>query len=105
MESSYLWSLNLKSFMKKIILLLLTGTVVLGSSCSDVSIQEKIRFMGSAETVVTPDIVYVGISLREYFISGTKQRVTIETLELKLKASHLDAGIDLKNLLINNAAS
>lgn len=105
MESSYLWHLNLKSIMMKIILLLLTGTVVLGSSCSDISIQEKIEVVGSAETEVTPDIVYVGISLREYFISGTKQRVTIETLELKLQASLQAAGIDLKNLLINNVAS
>lgn len=46
-----------KSFYEKLILFMLTGTVVLGSSCSDISIQEKIRFVGSAETEVTPDIV------------------------------------------------
>ncbi|MEJ7692917.1 SIMPL domain-containing protein [Daejeonella sp.] len=91
--------------MKKIIAMLLAGTVVLASSCSEKSTKERIEVIGSAETEVTPDIVYVGISLREYFVTGTKQRVSIEILEQKLQASIKAAGIDSKNLLINNVAS
>lgn len=77
--------------------------MVLG--CSEKSALEKIEVVGSAETEITPDIVYVGISLREYFVPGTKQRVSIESLEQKLQASVQATGIDLKNLLVNNVAS
>ncbi len=91
--------------MKRIIVLLLAGTVVLVSACSEKPAGERIEVIGSAETEVTPDIVYVGISLREYFVTGTKQRVSIEILEQKLQASIKAAGIDLKNLLVNNVAS
>lgn len=91
--------------MKKIILLFVAGSVLWTSSCSEKSGSEKIEVVGSAETEVTPDIVYVGISLREYFVSGTKQRVSIEILETKLLSSLQSAGIDSKNLLVNNVAS
>ncbi len=91
--------------MKKLILLVLAGSFVMMSSCSDKSAKERIEVIGSAETEVTPDIVYVGISLREYVDTPTKTRVTIESLEVKLQASIKAAGVDLKNLLVNNVAS
>src|SRR6476660_5370782 len=105
MEISFFSHHIIKAIMKKIILLFVAGSVLLTSSCSENSASEKIEVVGSAETEVTPDIVYVGISLREYFVSGTKQRVSIEILETKLLSSLQSAGIDSKNLLVNNVAS
>src|SRR4051812_1486843 len=89
--------------MKKIFFLMLATGVML-SSCSE-GIQKRIEVVGFAEKEVTPDIVYVGISLREYFEQGTKRRISIESLEQKLQASLQLAGIDLKNLSVNNVAS
>lgn len=86
-------------------LLLMAWAILLVSSCSENSTKEKIEVVGSAQTELTPDIVYVGISLREYFVGGTKQRVSIEVLEKKLQAAIQSSGIDLKNLLVNNVAS
>lgn len=89
--------------MRKI--LLMAVTVLLISSCSKNGRRERIEVLGSADTEVTPDIVYVGISLREYIPSGSGERVSIESLENKLQASIKAAGIDPKNLLVNNVAS
>ncbi len=91
--------------MKNIIVMLMAGTVLLVSSCSQDSGREKIEVIGSAEMEVTPDIVYVGISLREYFVSGTTVRVSIEIMEDKLKSVLKSAGIDVNNLVVNNVAS
>ncbi len=84
--------------------MLLAGVVVLVSSCTEKTAEEKIEVIGSAEMEVTPDIVYVGISLREYFLKGTKQRVSIEILEQKLQAAIRALAIDPANLLVNNVA-
>jgi uncharacterized protein YggE len=91
--------------MKNSILTLVTGIAFCLASCSDRSVPDKIEVIGMAENELTPDIVYVGISLREYFQPGTSTRVPIETLEAQLQASLKAAGIDLKNLLINNVSS
>jgi uncharacterized protein YggE len=100
----YLFNIYMKkTYMRKILLMALT--VFLISSCSRKAARERIEVIGSAEQEVTPDIVYVGISLREYIPSGTTERVTIETLERNLQASIKAAGIDPKNLLVNNVAS
>ncbi len=91
--------------MKNLALTLLTGIAIFAASCSDKSAPDKIEVIGMAENELTPDIVYVGISLREYFQPGTSTRVPIETLEGQLQASLKAAKIDLKNLLINNVSS
>ena len=67
---------------------------------------KKIEVNGSAETEVTPDIIYIGISLKEYFKdSGNKKKVEIEDLERQLQSAILKAGIPQENLMINNIAS
>ena len=67
---------------------------------------KKIEVNGSAETEVTPDIIYIGISLKEYFKdSGNKKKVEMDDLERQLQSAVLKAGIPQENLMINNIAS
>ena len=67
---------------------------------------KKIEVNGSAETEVTPDIIYIGMSLKEYFKdSGNKKKVEIEDLERQLQSAVLKAGIPQENFMINNISS
>lgn len=67
---------------------------------------KKIEVNGSAETEVTPDIIYIGMSLKEYFKdSGNRKKVEIEDLERQLQSAVLKAGIPQENLMINNISS
>jgi uncharacterized protein YggE len=70
------------------------------------STPKKIEVNGSAEAEVTPDIIYIGISLKEYFKdSGNKKKVEIEELERQLQSAVLKAGIPQENFMINNIES
>ena len=67
---------------------------------------KKIEVNGSAETEVTPDIIYIGMSLKEYFRdSNNKKKVEIEDLERQLQSAVLKAGIPQENFMINNISS
>ena len=67
---------------------------------------KKIEVNGSAETEVTPDIIYIGMSLKEYFRdSNNKKKVEIEELERQLQSAVLKAGIPQENFMINNISS
>src|SRR5690606_41053568 len=73
--------------MKKIIgLMLVICTVSLAKAqTNNFESSRKVSTRGYAEREVTPDIVYISISLREYFVDGnTKKKVDIETLEKQL---------------------
>lgn len=83
---------------------LLLGTV--SGFAQNVDIRRKIEVSGSAEAEVTPDIIYVGISLKEYFRdNANKRKVEIEELERQLQKAVLDAGIAKENFTINNISS
>lgn len=70
------------------------------------NMHKKIEVNGSAEAEVTPDIIYIGISLKEYFKdSGNKKKVEIEDLERQLQSAVLKAGIPQENFMINNISS
>src|SRR5690606_16650082 len=61
---------------------------------------------GSAEAEVTPDIIYLSISLKEYFKdNNSKKRVDITDLENQLYNAVLKAGIAKENLMVNNISS
>lgn len=67
---------------------------------------KKIEVNGSAETEVTPDIIYIGMSLKEYFRdSNNRKKVEIEELERQLQSAVLKAGIPQENFMINNISS
>lgn len=68
--------------------------------------RKKIEVTGSAEAEVTPDIIFVGISLKEYFRdNNSKKKVEIEELERQLQTAVLNAGISKENFTINNISS
>lgn len=61
---------------------------------------KKIEVTGSAEIEITPDEIYLDISLREYKNKNVK--VEIGTLEKKLQKAVQDAGIPAEDLTIAN---
>ncbi len=89
--------------MKKTLLAALLSVAVLAANAQTVDTRRKIEVTGSAELEVTPDIIYIGISLKEYFRDNTsKKKVEIEALEAQLQAAVTKAGIPQENFTINN---
>jgi uncharacterized protein YggE len=65
--------------------------------------RRKIEVTGSSEAEVTPDIIYLSISLKEYYEGKTL--IEIDKLEKQLQKAVLDAGIPKENFTINNVSS
>lgn len=92
--------------MKKIIALALFGLFSVSAMAQQVDLRKKISVSGTAETEVTPDIIYIGVSLKEYFKdNNSKKKVEITELENQLIAAVLKAGIAKEDLMINNVSS
>ncbi|ANH83350.1 hypothetical protein A8C56_22295 [Niabella ginsenosidivorans] len=93
--------------MKQLFAAALLSLVTLGTiKAQTPDLRRKISVSGTAETEVTPDIIYVSISLKEYFENGNnKKRVDISTLENQLYAAAQKAGIAKENLTISNLNS
>lgn len=93
--------------MKNIILVAFLSLFSLSAFSQEMMhIPKKIEVNGSAETEVTPDIIYIGMSLKEYFKdSGNKKKVEMEDLERQLQSAVLKAGIPQENFMINNISS
>lgn len=92
--------------MKKLIALALFGLFSVSAMAQQVDLRKKISVSGTAETEVTPDIIYIGISLKEYFKdNNSKKKVEITELENQLIAAVLKAGIAKEDLMINNVSS
>ncbi|MDN3587908.1 SIMPL domain-containing protein [Pedobacter aquatilis] len=90
--------------MKKLIAIALVTLVGLSTvNAQQVDLRRKINVSGSAETEVTPDIIYIGISLKEY-LNG-KKKVEITELEKQLYAAVQKAGIAKENLTVSNLSS
>lgn len=89
--------------MKKLFILaaLLTFTITGFAQTTDQ--RRKIEVTGSAEQEVTPDIIYVSISLKEYM--NGKNKVDITTLERQLQKAVTEAGIAKEDFTINNISS
>jgi len=92
--------------MKRFFIYSLLALSSLGAVAQTADTRKKIEVTGTAEAEVTPDIIYVGISLREYLKEGnSKKRVEIEELERQLQTAVLNAGIPKENFTINNISS
>jgi uncharacterized protein YggE len=92
--------------MKKLIALALFGLFSVSAMAQQVDLRKKISVSGTAETEVTPDIIYIGVSLKEYFKdNNSKKKVEITELENQLIAAVLKAGIAKEDLMINNVSS
>lgn len=63
----------------------------------------NVSISATAEREVTPDILYIEVSLREYFENNnTKKRISITQLENELMQSAKNAGINAKDITINS---
>ena len=92
--------------MKKILYTVLLSTFVITAFAQNIDTRRKIEVTGSAETEVTPDIIYFAISLKEYFKdSSNRNKVEIEALEKQLQTAVLAAGVPKENFMINNISS
>lgn len=92
--------------MKKMITLAFAALLSVSAMAQQVDLRKKINVSGSAEMEITPDIIYLSISLKEYLENNnSKKRVDITTLENQLVNAVQKAGIPKENLTINNLSS
>ncbi|WP_419788656.1 SIMPL domain-containing protein [Mucilaginibacter sp. SP1R1] len=88
--------------MKKLFILAVLLTFTYGAFAQTVDMRRKIEVTGIAEQEVTPDIIYVSISLQEYM--NGKNRVTIDVLENQLEKGVKDAGIAKEDFTMSNVS-
>ncbi len=90
--------------MKKLSILVIALTLsVLSGFAQSVDLRRRIEVSGTVEKEVTPDIINVSISLKEYFDGKTK--ITISQLEQQLEKAVQAAGIAKEDFTINNLSS
>lgn len=89
--------------MKKLSIIIALLSVTLAGMAQSVDLRRKIEVNGTAEKEVTPDIINVSISLKEY-IDG-KNKVTISQLESQLEKAVAEAGIAKDDFTINNLSA
>ena len=89
--------------MKKYMLVALLSIFTITAFSQQIDPRRKIEVNGSAEAEVTPDIIYVGISLKEYLKdNNSKKKVDINILERQLVTVLTNAGIPKENFTVNN---
>lgn len=66
--------------------------------------RKKIEVTGAAEQEITPDEIFIAISLQEYMTTN-KKKVSIEELEKQLQSAAIKAGIANTDFMINNISS
>jgi uncharacterized protein YggE len=89
--------------MKKLLILAALLTITFTGFAQTPDLRRKIEVTGSAEQEVTPDIIYVSISLKEYM--NGKNKVEISQLERQLQKAVNEAGIAKDDFTINNISS
>jgi uncharacterized protein YggE len=92
--------------MKTLVSLAFVALFSMSAMAQQIDLRKKINVSGTAETEVTPDIIYLSISLKEYLKdNNSKKKVDITTLETQLFNAVQKAGIPKENLMINNLSS
>ncbi len=94
--------------MKKILSVLALIALVVTAQAQNVSMENsrRVATRGLAEKEVTPDIIYLSISLKEYYQDGnTKKKVAIETLEKQLHDAAMKYGVKKEDFTIQNIYS
>ncbi|HTN22161.1 MAG TPA: SIMPL domain-containing protein [Pelobium sp.] len=89
--------------MKKLLFIALIAFATSSVFAQNVDLRKKIEVNGTAETEVTPDEIYIGISLKEYM--DGKKKVSIEELESQLQKAVAKAGIAQEDFMINNISA
>ena len=92
--------------MKKLFALAFVALLSFSAVAQQIDLRKKITVSGVAESEVTPDIIYVSISLKEYFKdNNNKNRIDITTLENQLLRAVQQAGLSKENLTVNNLSA
>lgn len=90
--------------MKKLLIIALIACTTSSVFAQSADLRKKIEVNGTAETEVTPDEIYIGISLKEY-MKDSKRKVSIEDLESQLQKAVTKAGISQEDFMINNISA
>ncbi len=90
--------------MKKAFIIALIAFTTSAVFAQTADLRKKIEVNGSAETEVTPDEIYIGISLKEY-MKDNRRKVSIEELEAQLQKAVTKAGIAQADFMINNISA
>lgn len=90
--------------MKKLILSVIIATTFLTGFSQVLDTRKKIEVTGAAEQEITPDEIYVAISLQEYMTTN-KRKISIEELEKQLQTAVIKVGIANADFMINNISS
>lgn len=94
--------------MRKLYTLLMLITVAFVSNAQTTNIENyrKVATKGYAEKEVTPDIVYLSINIKEFYMDGNlKKKVFIETLEKQLFDAASSIGVKKEDFTIQNIFS
>jgi uncharacterized protein YggE len=92
--------------MKNLFALAFVALFSISAMAQQVDLRKKITVSGTAEQEVTPDIIYLSISLKEYLKDGnSKKKVEITDLENQLFNAIQKAGLAKENLTINSLSS
>jgi uncharacterized protein YggE len=89
--------------MKKLLVIAALLVSTYGAFAQTVDMRRKIEVTGISEQEVTPDIINVSISLKEYLNGKTK--VSITTLERQLEKAVAEAGIAKEDFTVNSLSS
>jgi len=94
--------------MKKLLTIaFLLGTIIMTNAQSaNIESFRKVATKGYAEKEVTPDIIYLSISLKEFYMDGNmKKKVFIETLEKQLFDAAMANGVKKEDFTVQNIYS
>ena len=85
----------------------LLGTIFMtNAQTNNIESYRKVATKGYAEKEVTPDIIYLSISLKEFYMDGNmKKKVFIETLEKQLFDAAMSIGVKKEDFTIQNIYS
>ena len=88
-------------------LIALISTISMATAQSiNIENSRKVATKGYAEREVTPDIVYLSISLKEFYMDGNiRKKVFIETLEKQLYDAAMEIGVKKEDFTIQNVYS
>ena len=90
--------------MKKLIFTTAIALTFLTGFSQILDTRKKIEVTGAAEQEITPDEIFIAISLQEYMTTN-KKKVSIEDLEKQLQTAVMKAGIANTDFMINNISS
>ncbi|MDR2281952.1 MAG: SIMPL domain-containing protein [Sphingobacterium sp.] len=94
--------------MKQIItfFFLISSLAMVNAQTMNIESSRKVATKGYAEKEVTPDIIYLSVSLKEFYVDGnTKKKVAIELIEKQLFDGAIAAGVKKEDITIQNIYS